>query len=79
MDPETLAQFVDAGGNVLVAGSNIIGKTINRKRKTSGLNLIINLQVMLFVNLLVNVVLNLLMIKVLLSIILIMILMIMDK
>jgi hypothetical protein len=26
LDAEALTQFVDAGGNVLVAGSNIIGK-----------------------------------------------------
>ena len=25
LDAETLAQYVDAGGNVLVAGSNVIG------------------------------------------------------
>lgn len=28
LDPETLTQFVDAGGNVLVAGSNVIGDAV---------------------------------------------------
>jgi Flp pilus assembly CpaF family ATPase len=28
LDAEILTQFVDAGGNVLVAGSNSIGKTM---------------------------------------------------
>ncbi len=28
MDAEVLSEFVDAGGNVLVAGSNIIGDAI---------------------------------------------------
>jgi hypothetical protein len=31
LDAETLSQYVDAGGNVLVAGSNIIGKIIEGK------------------------------------------------
>ena len=30
LDAEILTQFVDAGGNVLVAGSNLIGKMINK-------------------------------------------------
>jgi len=28
LDAEALTEFVDAGGNILVAGSNLIGKNI---------------------------------------------------
>lgn len=67
LDAEILAQFVDAGGNVLVAGSNIIGRW--RRPETEWERRWIDLKVMPCVSSLVNAVSNSLMIRMLSSII----------